>query len=207
MDLVDFDELEEKYASKTPELVIGAVNVMTGDFEVFKSNKKYRDEKKKNVGITADAILASAAESSFLKAVKIGGNVYWDGLFSQNPPIHDLLENRNANEKPDQIWVIQINPKKRSYKPTSPEEIEDRRNELACNISLKHELHFIDSINNLIDDLPDKSKYRRIEVKGPIEMKKEDLTIASKGKLDSQFIRKMMECGDKEAGEFMKNIH
>lgn len=137
-------------------------------------------------------------------------NVYWDGLFSQNPPIYDLLDKKNAEEKPDQIWVIQINPKKRSYKPTSPEDIEDRRNELAGNISLKHELHFIESLNKFIDDLPKESKYtskyKLIEVKPPIEMTKEDLPVASKWKLDPQFIRDMMAYGEKEAGKFLAEL-
>ena len=208
--LVKFDELEEKYSSSIPELVVGAVNVKTGNFEVFKSNKKYRDLEKKNYGITADAILASAAESSFLQAVEIGHNVYWDGLFSQNPPIYDLLDKKNAEEKPDQIWVIQIDPQKRKHTPTSPKQIEDRRNELAGNISLNHEIHFIERINELVDDLPrnskHKSKYKRIEVKPQIEMAIEDLPIASKWDLDPQFIRKMMAYGDREAGRFLAKL-
>jgi len=206
-ELVDFDDLEEKYSSSIPELVVGAVNVKTGDFEVFKSNKKYRKPGKENAGITVNAILASAAESSFLKAVQIGDNVYWDGLFSQNPPIYDLLDKKNAKEKPDQIWVIQINPKNRTHKPTSPDAIEDRRNELAGNISLEHELNFIESINKLIEDLPEEkkytSKYKHIEVKKPIVITKEDLPVASKWKLDPQFIHGMMAHGEKEAEKFL----
>ncbi len=209
-ELVDFNELEKKYSSSIPELIVGAVNVKTGDFEVFRSNKKYRNPNKGNSGITVDAILASAAESSFFKAVQIGHNVYWDGLFSQNPPISDLLDKKNAEEKPDQIWVIQINPKKRSNKPTSPEDIEDRRNELSSNISLMHELHFIESLNKLIDDLPEESKYtskyKHIEIKPPIEMTKEDLPVASKWKLDPQFIQSMMAYGEEEAGKFLANL-
>ncbi len=205
---VDFDKIEKKYSLSIPELVVGATNVKTGEFEVFKSNKKYRTEGKENAGITAEAILASAAESSFLQAVHIDGNVYWDGLFSQNPPIHDILDKKNASEKPDQIWVIRINPQKRSYEPKSPKEIEDRRNELAGNISLNHELHLIDTLNKLVDDLPKnseyKKKYKRIEVPKPaIEMTKEDLPVASKGNLDPKFIREMMDDGWREAGRFL----
>ena len=35
-------------------------------------------------------ILASAAVPTLFRAVHLGGHLYWDGLFAQNPPVHDL---------------------------------------------------------------------------------------------------------------------
>ena len=44
----------------------------------------------------------------------LDGGVYWDGLFSQNPPIRELVDAR-----PDEIWVIQINPTRVETEPTT----------------------------------------------------------------------------------------
>lgn len=57
-------------------------------------------------------ILASAAIPTFFRSVRLDGGTYWDGLFSQNPPIKDLTD-----EKPDEIWVIQINPSELEDEP------------------------------------------------------------------------------------------
>ena len=90
---VDFDALPA--AAGHPLLLIGAVDVLTGDFRAFNSR---RDR-------FGRAILASAAIPTLFRSVHIDGGVYWDGLFSQNPPIRELLD-----AEPDEIWVIQINP-------------------------------------------------------------------------------------------------
>ena len=42
--------------------------------------------------ITAEAVLASAAIPNLFRSVHVGDGVFWDGLFSQNPPVRDLLE-------------------------------------------------------------------------------------------------------------------
>ena len=57
-------------------------------------------------------ILASATIPTFLRSVRLDGGTYWDGLFSQNPPIKELTD-----EKPDEIWVIQINPSELEDEP------------------------------------------------------------------------------------------
>ena len=102
--------------------VIGAVDVLSGAFRAFDSR---RDR------ITPDTILASAAIPTLFESVHIDDGVYWDGLFSQNPPIREL-----AALEPDEIWVIQINPSRRETVPRTTLEIADRRNELAGNLSL-----------------------------------------------------------------------
>ena len=47
----------------------------------------------------------------------IPGHLHWDGIFSQNPPVSDLMR-IEAGRKPDEIWVIQINPQERDGEPT-----------------------------------------------------------------------------------------
>ena len=108
-----------KYYSNFPILLVGAVDVLSGQFNVFKNDE-----------VSAEALLASVALPTLFRAVKIGDKLYWDGLFSQNPPVRDFTEN-----SPNEIWVLQINPPHRTKEPTSIEEIRDRRNETRLKIS------------------------------------------------------------------------
>ncbi|MFO0909998.1 MAG: hypothetical protein U0794_16900 [Isosphaeraceae bacterium] len=109
--------------------------MLTGHFEVFTGPS-----------LCVECLLASAAVPELFRAVEVPGwGSYWDGLFSQNPPIHDLTDHR-INE----LWVIQINPPMCTRVPTDTQEINDRRNELAGNISLEQELHFIEVVNRMI---------------------------------------------------------
>jgi NTE family protein len=70
---------------------------------------------------------------------------FWDGLFSQNPPIHDL-----AHHEIDELWIIQINSSTCARVPSEPNEILDRRNALAGNLSMEQEVSFMESINRAI---------------------------------------------------------
>ncbi len=123
--LVDFDKIGMLINDSSPDLLVGAADVLSGEFKVFENSE-----------INAEARIASAAVPTFLRAIHIDGKVYWDGLFSQNPPIKNFIESVNIHEKPDEIWIIHINPQKRHYEPTSIKEIDDRRNELSGNLSL-----------------------------------------------------------------------
>jgi NTE family protein len=54
-----------------------------------------------------------------------------------------------AENIPDEIWVIKINPTTSAHEPKTPDQIADRRNELYGNISLFHQLAGIAAINEL----------------------------------------------------------
>ncbi len=81
---------------RRPLLQLGAVDVLSGAFKTFSSA---RGE------ISVEALLASAAVPTLFPAVELEGRVYWDGLFSQNPPVRDL-----PRAEPTELWVLQINP-------------------------------------------------------------------------------------------------
>ncbi|CAN5857070.1 hypothetical protein BH18ACT11_BH18ACT11_14250 [soil metagenome] len=68
--------------------------------------------------ISVETILASAAIPTLFRSVRFDGGTYWDGLFSQNPPIKELTD-----ESPDEIWVIQINPGELEDEPKTVTEI------------------------------------------------------------------------------------
>jgi NTE family protein len=147
----DFEELRRLAVQPgAPSLQIGAVEVLSGHFEVFTGE-----------ALCAEMLLASAAVPELYRAVAVPGRgQFWDGLFSQNPPIRDLVKKRI-----DEIWLIQINPSTCSRVPMETHEILDRRNELSGNLAMEQELHFIESINRAISQgIASQTKYRPIEI-------------------------------------------
>jgi predicted acylesterase/phospholipase RssA len=99
-----------------PQLLIGAVELHQGEFVAFSSERSADDS-----GISLDAVLASASVPWLFRAHEMKGTdqqtleprdmVLWDGLFSQNPPVKDFLSGViDDDKKPDEIWVVQINP-------------------------------------------------------------------------------------------------
>ena len=190
---VDFGRIEADSAGEFPVLLIGAVDVLSGRFRTFSSR---RDR------ITASTVLASAAIPNLFRAVKLGDGTYWDGLFSQNPPVRELLD-----AEPDELWVIQINPQQQDTEPTTLAEIANRRNELAGNLSLYQELAFIEKIDQLLEAgmLRQGGKYKQVAVR-VIELPRSSLPrahAASKLNRDPLFIQNLITHGEQQAGEFL----
>ena len=191
---VDFDSFTAVAADpQAPRLLLGAVDVVSGEFKAFDSTQGE---------ITADAVLASAAIPTLFRSVHEAGGVYWDGLFSQNPPVRDLLAT-----DPDEIWVIQINAKVRVTEPRTILEIADRRNELSGNLSLYQELHFIERIDSMIEDgFLVGGGYKPITIR-VIEMARSDksqqLGAASKMNRDPDFLQELIDQGGDRADEFV----
>ncbi len=186
---VDF-ELAAELAREHPlRLLVGTVDVNGGCFEVFSETD-----------LTPDALLASTAVPDLFEAVEIHGHWHWDGLFSQNPPVHDLLT-VPVKRKPDEIWVVQINPQKRDGEPTTLLEIADRRNELAGNISLNQELSFIRRVNEWVEagHLPDSYKPVAVE---RIELGRA-LHCSSKLDRSPSFLQGLIEDGEETARRFL----
>jgi NTE family protein len=165
------------------------VDVLSGEFKAFDSRRDV---------ITPDVVLASAAIPTLFRSVRVQGSTYWDGLFSQNPPIKELVD-----AKPDEIWVIQINPKARPDVPTNVVDIADRRNELSGNLSLHQELHFIEKIDQLLDEglLASDGRYKHIVVR-VLELSW-SLGTVSKLNRNPSFIRRLMTHGDERAEQFL----
>ena len=200
---IDFDELRSLIKEDSPRLLLGAVNILTGHFKTFDS--KVPGE------IGVDALLASAAVPTVFKAVHIGQDLYWDGLFSQNPPIHQLFATE-PDRRPDEIWVNMINPLEMDEEPTTTAEITDRRNTLAGNISLYQEISFIKRVNRWIE-----GGYFRPEKVGelkPVEIRmisiskslRDNLTYSTKLSRDSEFIEKLLQDGQMQAAAFLTEL-
>jgi NTE family protein len=191
---VDFSEIEVQTDGSEPVLLVGAVDVLSGRFRAFDSR---RDR------ISVDAVLASAAIPNLFRSVQLGDGTYWDGLFSQNPPIRELVDAR-----PDEIWVIQINPTQIRDEPKTVVEIADRRNELSGNLSLHQELHFIEHVDGMLDQglLAPDGKYRPIVVR-VIELSRSGVSrpLGARSKLnrDPAFITDLMNHGQARAAQFV----
>jgi NTE family protein len=184
-----FEELR-KLAKRpgAPALYLGAVEVLTGHFEAFTGEE-----------LRVECLLASAAIPELFRAVNVPDRgVYWDGLFSQNPPIHDMTDH-NINE----LWVIQINPSTCARVPTETHAIVDRRNELAGNISMEQELRLIEMVNRLIAQGKLKDpKYHPIHV-SRIALDR-DLEYSTKLDRWPAFLNELREYGKAKARWFLK---
>jgi len=137
---IDFETIPSLCDCRAPELVVGTVDINAGVFETFT-----------NEDVTVDAVLASAAVPNMFEAVEINGHLHWDGLFSQNPPVGDLMY-QPPDRKPDELWIVQINAQEFEGEPSTNEVIADRRNELSGNISLNQELGFIKQVNEWVEN-------------------------------------------------------
>ena len=142
---IDFQALPTLVDTESPTLLLGAGDILEGCFKIFSSA---RGE------ISVDAVLASAAIPNLFPAVQVDGHAYWDGIFASNPPVFSFLRAplMGKGKVPDEIWIIQVNRTKREGIPEAPSEISDRRNDLAGNLSLQHELEVIDMVNMLLQE-------------------------------------------------------
>ncbi|MFD1513089.1 patatin-like phospholipase family protein [Halomarina rubra] len=193
--LVDFDRLHALAEDDgVPELHIGTVDVNGGEFETFGADT-----------VTPKVMLASMALPEMFHAVELDGDdhghAHWDGLFSQNPPIHELME-VPSGRKPDELWVLQINPQERESVPTALTDIADRRNELSGNLSMNQELRFIEQVNSWVEKghLPDDqfshTTVHRIGIG-------RQFGLSSKLDRSPRFVRQLLELGEERAGEFL----
>lgn len=95
---VDFRRLRDLATDTDCGLFVGAIDVLSGTFELFREDE-----------VSADPALASAAEPNLFNAVEIDGRYYWDGLFSKNPPLKDFLTATDVPD-PEEVWLVRINP-------------------------------------------------------------------------------------------------
>jgi NTE family protein len=142
---LDFEELPALIEHDSPVLLVGAADVLEGTFKVFSSAKHE---------VNIDALLASAAVPNLFPAIWVDGHAYWDGIFSSNPPIIAFLRKAfmGFTKLPEEIWIIQVNPWQLDTVPVRPSDISDRRNQMAGNLSLQHELQTLEIVNLLLQE-------------------------------------------------------
>jgi NTE family protein len=191
---IDFDGVPALLDGTEPALLVSAIDVLAGSFEIFREDD-----------LSADAVLASAAEPHLFEAVQIGDRYYWDGLFSRNPPMKNFLTEADIPD-PDEIWLVEINPQRRSQVPRTVDEIDDRRNELAGNLSLNAEVGFLEAVNEWIeqDYLPSDFTYTEIRrVRFP---HRRQLSWRTKLDRDPEFLDGLIEDGEHAARTFLEEL-
>ncbi|WP_050927689.1 patatin-like phospholipase family protein [Aestuariivita boseongensis] len=130
-------------ADQGPDLFICATCVRTGKIRIFDGED-----------ISTDAILASACLPTLFQAVEIHNpetgemDAYWDGGYTGNPALFPLF----ADHLPADIVIVNINPLERDQLPVTPQQIQNRINEISFNSSLFRELRAISFVQRLLDE-------------------------------------------------------
>jgi NTE family protein len=158
--------------------------------------------------LSLGGVAASGTWPQFFSAKEIGGRYYWDGLYSQNPPIREFLAGVLPQHVPDEIWVVRINPQQSAELPQSNAEIIDRENELMGNLSLNKELDFIMKVNEWIKKFGGSlaKEYKHVRVR-TIKMTKETaeaLRYSSKFDRSRGFMEQLRREGETVAQEWLQ---
>jgi NTE family protein len=192
-------------------LLIGASEVINGFESVFDSdvNKGTKPRKvtywRQRLPLSIDGVAASGTLPIFREAQHIEGDgYYWDGLYSQNPPVREFFARTHeepgfgADEIPDEVWIVRINPQQWPYVPDTNADIQDRENELMGNLSLHKELDFILKVNEWSNDYPDFGRDHKQVTVRTIKMKEktaDDLQYASKFDRSREFSERLRDEG------------
>jgi NTE family protein len=207
---LDFDRLAPLDGPDRPTLLIGAVDVTDGTFKTFSS---WRGD----VGI--DALLASAAIPTLFPAARVAGHAYWDGIFSSNPPILGFLRRAyfGPGPLPEEIWIIQVNRTSHDSVPDKPADVFDRRNHLAGNLSLQHEIQTIEIVNFLLRERAITDDFRTrfgLDVNEAVKVRFIRMSHALEGKLDypsklsrqPRHIANLIADGEKQGRLFLDEV-
>jgi NTE family protein len=119
---VDFERLR---VDPPFRLRIAATRVRDGRLQLFCETE-----------ITLDMVLASACLPTFQKAIEIDGEAYWDGGFSANPPLRQVVRETRARD----IILVQIMPEVRREVPNLSADVLKRISEMAFTAPLQREL-------------------------------------------------------------------
>ena len=207
---IDFAALPSLIRPDSPVLLVGAGDVLDGTFKIFSSTKGE---------IKVESLLASAAIPNLFPPVWVDGHAYWDGIFSSNPPITSFLQRISMGDmaRPEEIWVIQVNRTRNDIVPETPSDISDRRNQLAGNLSLQHELNIIEILNLLIKQGALTDEFRAlfgIDLKEPIAVHfirmsqalQDELDYPSKLSRQPAHIARLIDDGESQARDFLARM-
>jgi NTE family protein len=147
---VDWDTVETRLLVGASEAINGYETVFDSDLNKPGADKPEKPPKRwrQRLPLSLAGVAASGTLPSVREAQQIEDcGAYWDGLYSQNPPVRDFVEERS--KAPDEIWILRINPQTCPRLPVTLGEIRDRENELMGNLSLHKDLDFIQKVNDL----------------------------------------------------------
>jgi NADPH-dependent 2,4-dienoyl-CoA reductase/sulfur reductase-like enzyme/predicted acylesterase/phospholipase RssA len=137
---VDFSKLK----MSPVRLLIGAVNVMTAELEVFDS---YVDD------LTPDHVLASGSLPPGFPWTIIDGKAYWDGGIVSNSPLDFVAGRYGPGGK--RVFIVDLFLGRRAL-PSNMMEVLARRDEIVYSERIRSDLHHYEAINAyraLVDDI------------------------------------------------------
>jgi NTE family protein len=156
-----------------PRLTVAATDVETGQAVFFD-----------NASIDVDVLCASACLPFVFPAVEIRGRAYWDGGYAGNPPLGPLLR----PDPPGELILVRAQAAHRPGVPTTPTEITNRLNEIACQNVLSAELAA----------LPASIKLRSYDADEALM----HLPISSKLSGEEAFLKELFEVGRRMAAQY-----
>lgn len=121
-DEIDFARLRR---SSPVQLFVSATRVEDGRARIFHTHE-----------ISLEAVLASACLPQLQQAIEVDGEAYWDGGYSANPPIMELVR---ATRAPDLV-VVELTTPLPSNGEASGKLIERRLRDFALSAPLQREL-------------------------------------------------------------------
>jgi NTE family protein len=128
---IDFERLR---AESPIRLLIAATRVRDGRLRLFHESE-----------MTVEAVLASACLPFLHHAIEIDGEAYWDGGYSANPPVRQLVIDTKATE----VILVQLIPEEHGEVPHLSPEISRRMQEIAFVTSLHKELEALDDLRDV----------------------------------------------------------
>jgi NTE family protein len=231
----DFDRIA--WQDLSTRVLIGASEVVNGFETVFDSdvNRKKQHENKgmhpvkvtkdrsrywrQKLPLTLSGVAASGTLPALREAehIKPGGH-YWDGLYSQNPPVREFFDpptdkdQKDSRHVPHELWIIRINPQQWPEVPATNKDIQDRQNELMGNLSLNKDLDFIMTVNAWTEAYKDQQfavDHKFVTVR-TIKMEKETadaLSYSSKFNRSRDFMDELRKEGRKVTREWLDRWH
>ena len=211
-DDIDWPNVPARLLLGASEIVNGVETVFDSDCNIPGDGGKHTEASvahrwRQRLPLSLRGVAASGTLPAVREAEKIDDGYYWDGLYSQNPPIREFLAGVRKEHVPDEIWVLRINPQQTAELPRSNVEIRDRENELMGNLSLNKELDFILVINDMIVRFGGRlaEEYKPVTVR-TIKMKEETaarLQTSSKFDRSRNFIDKLRSEGSEVARDWL----
>jgi len=190
-DLVDFTRLR---AERPLPLLIAATRVRDGEARIFREDE-----------VSLDVVLASACLPMLREAVVIDGEPYWDGGYSANPPLCDLVRATTAED----LLLVQLSPDTREGSPRLRHNIRHRSLEIAFSAPLKRELQAIEGMRSLCAETLalrpalcqrlDRLRLQRLSLWDALE----DAGSASPANLSWPFLSRLAEAGRAAADRWL----
>lgn len=179
---IDFDMLR---AANGPRLLIATTRVSDGALRIFRNEE-----------LTVDTILASACLPLIHRTVEIDGEGYWDGGYSANPPLVQLVHESDALD----VLIVQVTPARGKGVPTNRSDIVKRLDNIAFNATLNAELEAL----RLAASLRATPKLRGLRVdRLAAEDEIADLASRSAADLDWRFLTRLRDAGRSAADAWL----